>query len=115
MAVFVFQSTPERYDLRTAVRVGERDTWYATRYRTEVSPGNSVYFWMAGDDNFRGLYGWGHLASEPYIKESWNAHGIDVVYDYKFTRPILAKKIRDNSQLSRLLIFRAPQATNFLL
>jgi hypothetical protein len=112
---FIFQSVPERFDLRTSLRAGKSDTWYATRYRNEMRPGDLVLFWMGGSEDIRGLYGWGHIASEPYLKKSWDAHGVDVVYDVRFAVPVLATDIRDSGSLSELLIFRAPSATNFLL
>ncbi len=115
MNVFVFQSVPERFDLRNAIRPGAADTWYATRYRSDMHPGDLVFFWMAGDEHFRGLYGWGRLASEPYLKTGWDSHGVDVTYEVKFAKPILGWSLRDDPVLSELLIFRAPQATNFLL
>ncbi|MGY6214705.1 EVE domain-containing protein [Methylolobus aquaticus] len=115
MNVFVFQSRPERYDLRTAIRPGSRDTWYATRYRNDMNPGDLVFFWMAGDEHFRGLYGWGHIASAPYLKAGWDSHGVDVTYEVKFGKPILARSVREDAVLADMLIFRAPQATNFLL
>lgn len=115
MNVFVFQSIPERYDLRRAVRPGTRDTWYATRYRNEMHPGNLVFFWMAGDEHFRGMYGWGRIASAPYLKSGWDSHGVDIEYKVKFAKPILARTLRDDPVLAEMLIFRAPQATNFLL
>jgi hypothetical protein len=71
VSVFVFQSVPERYDLRTALQPGKKDTWYATRYRSEMNAGDLVFFWMGGDEHFRGLYGWGQLASAPYLKAGW--------------------------------------------
>jgi hypothetical protein len=113
MGIFIFQSVPARYNLRVAIEPGKRDTWYATRYRGEMHPGNPVFFWMAGAE--RGLYGWGHIDSEPYLRSDWNSHGVDVIYDVKFIRPILAESLRADSILSEMLIFRAPQATNFLL
>jgi hypothetical protein len=115
MNVFVFQSVPERYDLRHAVRPEKRDTWYATRYRNDMRPGDLVFFWMAGDEHFRGLYGWGRIASAPYLKPGWDSHGVDVKYEVKFGKPILARSMRDDAVLAAMLIFRAPQATNFLL
>ncbi|MEE1920501.1 EVE domain-containing protein [Pseudomonas sp. 148P] len=115
MNVFVFQSVPERFDLRKAVQPGQTDTWYATRYRNEMQPGDLVFFWMAGDEHFRGLYGWGLLTSSPYLKSGWDSHGVDVRYEAKFAKPILAKTIRNDEVLAEMLIFRAPQATNFLL
>lgn len=115
MGVFIFQSVPERYDLRHAIVPEKRDTWYATRYRGEMQPGNPVLFWMAGAESHRGLYGWGTIASEPYMKPEWDSHGVDVVYKIKFSRLIPALAIRAVPELSKMLIFRAPAATNFLL
>lgn len=112
---FVFQSIPERYDLRKELIPGERVPWYATRYRGEMHPSDLVFFWMAGDEHFRGLYGWGTLATTPYLKQGWQSHGVDVVYRVKFKKPILAMSIRHDSDLADMLIFRAPQASNFLL
>jgi predicted RNA-binding protein with PUA-like domain len=115
MGVFVFQSVPERYDLRKAIQPKDTDTWYATRYRNEMHPGDLVFFWMGGDEHFRGLYGWGRISKPPYFKEGWESHGVDVRYEVKFKKPILAKSLREDKALSEMLIFRAPQATNFLL
>lgn len=115
MNTFIFQSTPDRYDLSAKLVPGNHETWYATRYRSEMHKNDIVFFWMAGDEKFRGLYGWGNLISVPYIKEAWQSHGVDIQYKVKFAKPILAKTIRDDSELADLLIFRAPQATNFLL
>lgn len=115
MNVFVFQSVPERYDLRAAIRPGAKDTWYATRYKNEMHPGDLVFFWMGGDRYFRGLYGWGHITTVAYLQDKWDSHGVDVAYNVKFRKPILAESFRDDAILSDLLIFRAPQATNFLL
>jgi hypothetical protein len=77
--------------------------------------GDVAFFWMAGDEQFRGLYGWGTLAAEPYVEADWQSHGVDVDYRVKFSKPILAKSIRHEIELADMLIFRAPQATNFLL
>ena len=117
MNVFVFQSVPDKLNLREqdAISEGQKDTWYATRYRSDMKPGDIVFFWMAGDEYFRGLYGWGNIISTPYIKPGWDSHGVDVIYKCKFKKPIMARSLREDRELSGMLIFRAPQATNFLL
>lgn len=115
MKAFIFQSIPERYDLRSQLSVGKTETWYATRYRSEMKPGDIVLFWMAGDEWFRGLYGWGAINSIPYVKDGWQSHGVDVKCHVKFQNPILAKSFRNDPTLAGMLIFRAPQASNFLL
>jgi hypothetical protein len=115
MNTFIFQSVKERFDLRDTIQPGMTDTWYATRYRNEMHPNDAVYFWMGGDDTIRGIYGWGLLTSEAYLKPKWDSHGVDVVYRVKYSVPILAQELKMASRLSAMLIFRAPQATNFLL
>lgn len=115
MNVFMFQSTVARYDLRKGIIPGANDTWYATRYRNEMHQGDTVFFWMGGTPDTRGLYGWGHITSIPYVKSGWESYGVDVNYEVKFSNPILARSFHDDKVLSDLLIFRAPQATNFLL
>lgn len=113
--IFIFQSVPERYDLRQAIVPGKQDTWYATRYRSDMHPGDLVFFWMAGAAASRGVYGWGHLVSAPYLKPGWDSHGVDVEYEVCFRQPLSVETIRSDPTLAGLLIFRAPSATNFLL
>jgi hypothetical protein len=115
MNTFIFQSTPDRYDLRKSIIEDKPNTWYATRYRSDMRPGDLVFFWMAGNEYLRGLYGWGYLTSTPYLRTGWDSHGVDVIYKARFSKPILAKSFRDDPELAEMLIFRAPQATNFLL
>src|SRR5260370_961577 len=57
MSVFIFQSVPDRFDLREEFEPGLDDTWYATRYRNEMRPGAVVFFWMGGPPEIRGVYG----------------------------------------------------------
>lgn len=103
MNVFIFQSVPERYDLREAIHPGKVDTWYATRYRNEMHPGDLVYFWMAGNEQFRGLYGWGRISSTPYLEKNWDSHGVDVKYEARFSEPILAQTLRNDAVLGEML------------
>jgi hypothetical protein len=115
MSVFIFQSIQERFDLRTSLVPGKRDTWLASRYRGEMHSETAVFFWMAGDEQIRGAYGWGLIASEPYLKPEWKNYAVDVIYQVKFSQPLLASILRSDRILANMLIFRAPQATNFLL
>src|SRR5262245_29479615 len=115
MNFFIFQSVPERYDMRTELQAQRDVTWNATRYRQQMGPGDCVFFWMAGDEDIRGLYGWGVLTSTPYAKASWDGYGVDATFKVKFAKPVLARTIKQGRNLKDLLIFRAPQASNFLL
>ncbi|AFU98365.1 EVE domain-containing protein [Simiduia agarivorans] len=115
MSVFIFQSIPERFDLELEVVEGKKDTWYATRYRKRMKLGDIVFFWMAGADDRKGMYGWGVIESEPYIRDDWQSYGVDVVYEKKFCNKLSKRKICADQILKNMLLFRAPQATNFLL
>jgi EVE domain len=112
---FIFQSAPSQYDLRFWLHAGATEPWHATRYRNEMKPGDVVFFWMGGNESFSGLYGWGELASAPYAKSDSESHGVNVRVKTKFAQPILAHQFRALPALNRLLLFRAPQATNVLL
>jgi hypothetical protein len=109
MSSFIFQSVPERFDLRKAISPGKGDRWDATRYVTAMQPGDIVFFWMAGDPSIRGLYGWGQISS-PAVNG-----GVEVTYQVKFSKAILATELQENDALAQMLILRAPQGTNFLL
>jgi 5-methylcytosine-specific restriction protein B len=116
MNTFIFQSVvKDKFDLRKDIEKGGKGTWYATRYLNEMSPGDRVFFWLGGDENIRGLYGWGILISNSYEKPGWDAPGVDFEYKGKFNQPILAKKLKTDPVLRDLLILKAPQASNFLL
>jgi hypothetical protein len=115
MNTFIFQSLPDRFNLRDKLIPGSKDTWYATRYRNEMKVGDLVYFWMGGDERFRGIYGWGKIIGEPYIKKDWDSYGVDVEYMAKFKKPITSSYLKNDDDLKNLLIIRAPQATNFLV
>lgn len=68
MNYWIFQAKPERFDLRKpgTIEAGKSDDWDATRYRSEMMPGDKVFFWLAGNEDHRGIYGWGELTSEPH-------------------------------------------------
>ena len=115
MSVFIFQSVPDRFDLESEVVEGKKDAWYATRYRKKMKVGDIVFFWMAGADERKGIYGWGVIVSEPYIRHDWQSYGVDVIYKKKFGKKLSKRILHSDSILRNMLLFRAPQATNFLL
>jgi len=112
---WIFQAIPERYDLREQMREGKEVTWYATRYRSKMTPGDRVFFWLAGRKAIRGIYGWGELTSRAYSEEDWDAHGVDVRFDKVLDHHLTVKEIREHPVLQNLMILRVPQGTNFLL
>jgi len=113
MNAFLFQSRPDRYDLRSELTPDRKEPWQASRYRHAMRRRDIVYLWLAGQEEIRGIYGWGRIEGAPRRK------GADTVVDVRveevFAAPLLAVDIRRAPGLSDLLIFKAPQATNFLL
>lgn len=115
MNYWIFQATQQKYDLREKIIENQIDTWFATRYLNLMKPDDLVFFWQAGDETVRGVYGWGKIKSLPYIEDTWNKHGIDVIYK-KIIQPHLSvNEIKSNPLLQDMLILRTAQATNFLL
>lgn len=115
MNYWIFQSVPQRFDLRKGLIEGKQDTWDATRYLNLLKPGDIVFFWQAGSEDIRGVYGWGKVISQPYIKPGWTKHGIDVKYEKRLHPHISVKEIKPIPSLKDMLILRTAQATNFLL
>jgi len=115
MNYWIFQSTVDRKDLREILREGNEDTRLASRYRQQMSQGDIVYFWLAGPDEIRGIYGWGVLLSDPYLNEDEEEYRVKVRYDKRLRSHIPTSRIKATAELEDLLILRAPQATNFLL
>ena len=115
MNTWLFQSVPEHYDLRTEFREGAEEMWRASRYRSQIKPGDTVFFWMGGPQDVRGLYGWGEIAGTPRFDPSDDQFEVGVVYRRKLEHPLLASNIRKITPLDQMLIFRAPFGTNFPL
>ena len=57
MTAFLFQANTDRYDLRQQPVAGATVWWPAQRYRSLMRPGELAFFWLAGDERVRGLYG----------------------------------------------------------
>jgi pyruvate formate-lyase/glycerol dehydratase family glycyl radical enzyme len=113
--VWVFQAIPKRYDLRTKMEANHIETWLVTRYREEMSKGDVVYFWLAGDETTRGIYGWGKIvSSEARYYPDWG-YGIDVKYEKVYEHHIPSSKLGEYSALTTHPLFRMPIGTNFKL
>ena len=116
MRHWIFQAIPERYDLRKHLENGGSETWYATRYVSQMKPNDIVWFWLGGvPRKERGIYAWGHLTSEAYIKKTWDSHGVDVHVDHVLPHPITVDAFASHKVIGNMLILRMAIGTNFLL
>jgi hypothetical protein len=97
---FIFQARLNRFDLRTELKVGVVDTWEATRYRLAMRVGDVVYFWLAGPEIVRGIYGWGQIKRAPYKGRGDVTHSVDVLVQQVFSSPLLVQSIRKRARVT---------------
>jgi 5-methylcytosine-specific restriction protein B len=123
---WIFQSSPEQYDLPGALESLTEFTWLVRRYEREIHAGDRVYLWEAGPD--AGIVAVAEVASEPAElvesdaeKAFWRDASAFVgprrrallritrVVDPRLTRA----EIRANKVLESLPNLRFAQGTNF--
>lgn len=114
MSTWIFQGHPRRYDLadRRKFREDRVETWLVSRYRDQIMKGDVVYFWRAGEESKRGLYGWGTVEENPAYYEDWG-WGVPVRYVKTFPEHISTHELKHDPVLSDHLLFRMPIGTNF--
>ncbi|MBN1857392.1 MAG: hypothetical protein JW846_10635 [Dehalococcoidia bacterium] len=63
----LFQSNPNRWDLRKHLIPGEHGSWFVSRYQSLMHEGALVLLWESKGsmpDSVKGLYGWGITTGE---------------------------------------------------
>jgi len=92
---------------------GKTETWLVTRYIDEIKRGDLIYFWMGGEPNIRGLYGWGRVVSDaPKYFKDWG-FGIDIEYQIKFKTHIPYNRIKELPSFYDYILFKTAIGTNF--
>jgi predicted RNA-binding protein with PUA-like domain len=119
MNYWIFQCKKERFDISEPDILfdGMTGWWTANQYRSEMMPGDMVFFWLAGDKKYRGIYGIGELTSTPYQWEKENNKGFSVNIKCKkrLNQYLPVNKIQENRALLDLQILNMPMGSNFLL
>lgn len=129
---FLFQSNPDRWDLRGSLKPGGHVNWFVTRYLNFMREGVIVLLWEARGTKtlvVKGLYGWGITVGDPvedqqgrvrirvdYI-ERWVSHQ-DVVHktpDLKQGAAIQADDVLKLPSWQDHLLASMPIGTNFLV
>ena len=113
MSGFLFQATADNYDLRVQPEPGAVISWRAQRHRSLMLPGKIVFFWLAGDIDYRGLHGWGALTSRPY--ERGDHYRVDVRFDHRIVPHVPASAVQGDPVLRDHQIFTLRTGSNFLL
>ncbi|MED5523927.1 MAG: EVE domain-containing protein [Pseudomonadota bacterium] len=119
MNYWIFQCKKERFDISdpSVLFDGMTGWWTANQYRSEMKSGDKVFFWLAGDKKYRGIYGSGELTSKPYKWETGENKGfsVDVVCRKRFDKYLPVNKIKENKNLESIQILNMPLGSNFLL
>jgi len=50
VAAWIFQATPDKYDLKLALSKLDEDLWLARQRADDMAPGQRVYLWLTGAD-----------------------------------------------------------------
>ena len=114
MGKWIFQGNPKRYDVDQNFEEGEEETWLASRFREEMRDGDVVYFWRAGEQEKRGIYGWGVIEKDPQRHAGWG-WGVDVRYVKRFPHHLAAEELASDPVFGHHLLFRMPAGTNHTL
>ena len=120
---WVFQSNPDNYDLRGAIKAQDEDTWLVTRYRNEIAPGDIVFLWESGKEG--GICGVGMISDYPSIRtkakrfikshDKLGGRKLRVGFEIlKAVEPVVSREdVKSHRALASLSIIKAPQGTNF--
>lgn len=119
MNYWIFQCKKEKYDISSSEVLfsGMTGWWKANQYRSDMSVGDVVFFWLAGDAHYRGIYGRGEITSKPYQwqSESKKGYSVDVICSRRLDQPILATDVKSVRDLASIQILNMPMGSNFLL
>jgi hypothetical protein len=112
---WIFQATPERFDLSKGIVASKQDRWLTNQYADEIQKKDIVFFWQSGPE--RGIFGWGEIVSErAYISDHDSKTSVDVIYRQKLSSPIPFNQIRELTPMkAHPLLGRIPRGTNFKL
>ncbi|PRC43519.1 hypothetical protein C6A85_000000104940, partial [Mycobacterium sp. ITM-2017-0098] len=124
--VWIFQANPKLFDLldfltEPSTQPGVVDSWLLRQRADEVSDGDTVLLWTAGDN--AGIYATGTIVGESFMRdrEAWepaDAPPESRAIRYRLERillyrPVLRRDLMNHPVLKDLLIIRQPSGTNF--
>ena len=123
--VWIFQANPKRYDLldflaRPSTQPGIVDEWALRQHAKDVSDGDTVLLWTAGDQ--AGIYATGTVVGESFMRprQNWEPEDappesltIHFRLDRILDHPVLRRDLMNHPVLRDLLIIRQPTGTNF--
>lgn len=123
---WIFQASPEYYDIRGAVRVLKEQTWLVSQHKNRIHAGDSVYLWEAGED--AGIVATARIVRDPadipsleqekqFIKEPKKFEGLQTRVVLRMEKvlkhPLLRKDLQNDTILSKLRVILQPRGTNY--
>jgi predicted RNA-binding protein with PUA-like domain len=119
MNYWIFQCKQDRYNIADpdVLYSGMKGYWLANQYRSDMKPGDKVFFWLAGESSIRGIYGYGVLTSPPYKWERGEdvGYSVDIMCTERLNRFIPVADIKGNIELHEMRILNMAIGSNFLL
>jgi hypothetical protein len=112
---FIFQAKPSIYPLEEKLKVDREVGWLASRLRDEMKLGDIVYYWRAGEEEHRGIYGWGNITSDGPFVDSRGTYRVAVTCRKIFESHINVTELRTHPILRGLQILHNAMGTNFLI
>ena len=112
MSTWIFQCNPDRFDLLADWAATSDAQWSANQHRSEMQPGDTVYFRISGSN--AGLYGIGTILTECYPHtDEFGDWKVDVSYDRLIDPPLLRTETDQVRVLKEFPALQGRQATNF--
>jgi MoxR-like ATPase/predicted RNA-binding protein with PUA-like domain len=65
---WIFQSNPEKYDLESAIKNLDKDTFTVRQYSDQIKAEDEVIFWVSGGSS-AGIVGYGKVVTNPKIEK----------------------------------------------
>jgi MoxR-like ATPase len=128
MSNWVFQASPQFYDLQGALKALKEQTWLTSQYRTDIHKGDRVFLWEAGSD--AGILGVATVLSEPkemahpdsekpFMKDQEKFAGLQPRVSLRIDK-ILESRLRkvdllQDPVLNKLRVIANPRGTNYPL
>lgn len=123
---WIFQSSPEIFDLPTALAQLDRLTWRAKQQHADMRVGDTVYLWESGED--AGILAVATILGEPETRQENGAERafylpgaqlpdeerrVPLQIERVLARRLSKKELADHPQLAKMKIMTIPTGTNF--
>jgi 5-methylcytosine-specific restriction protein B len=124
--VWIFQANPQLFDLldfltEPSTQPGTVDSWLLRKHADEVSDGDTVLLWTAGEN--AGIYATGTIVGESFMRDRADWEPTEAPPESRairyrlehilLDRPVLRRDLINHPVLKDLSVIRQPQGTNF--